>query len=202
MAKKPISISHSEGCQIAARYAKTQMNCGIVFVEPNPQLNSESPDAIGFRPGGCSILFEVKVTRSDFTSDKRKPHRIDREKGMGDYRFYACPEGMIKPEELPLGWGLFYFTPRGSMRPVIVPHQVSALSSPSHYQTYINKFKPGDGIPRYAQELVKTLSQFANPKNIIAEFNILYGGYRMQCVAKKQGNDVVIDEIFQRPEIR
>jgi hypothetical protein len=28
---------------------------------------------------------------------------------MGSARYYCCPEGLIKPEELPDGWGLMYY---------------------------------------------------------------------------------------------
>ena len=28
---------------------------------------------------------------------------------MGLYRYYVCPSGVIKPEELPEGWGLIWF---------------------------------------------------------------------------------------------
>lgn len=37
---------------------------------------------------------------------------------MGDYRYYCCPKGLIKPEELPLGWGLLYVFPSGTVRQV------------------------------------------------------------------------------------
>ena len=31
------------------------------------------------------------------------------EKGIGDYRYYLCPYGVIKTEELPPHWGLLYY---------------------------------------------------------------------------------------------
>ncbi|GGB66138.1 hypothetical protein GCM10011607_28520 [Shewanella inventionis] len=67
----------------------------------------ELPDAIGFR-NGVSCLIEAKVTRSDFLADKKKRFRVDPSLGMGDWRFFICPPGLIKPEELPQGWGLLY----------------------------------------------------------------------------------------------
>lgn len=30
------------------------------------------------------------------------------ESGMGDWRFFLCPAGLILPEDLPAGWGLLY----------------------------------------------------------------------------------------------
>lgn len=69
----------------------------------------------GFMPERCdallfnssaSFMVETKVTRSDFLADAKKPHRNS--DGVGMYRYYACPEGLIKPEELPEKWGLIY----------------------------------------------------------------------------------------------
>lgn len=199
----PFTPTHAEGCQIAARYAKTKMNCGIVFVEPNPQTNFESPDTIGFRPAGCSILFEVKVSRGDYTSDKRKQHRMDPSRGMGDWRFYVCPEGMISPNELPAGWGLFYFTSRGSLKPVAVPHFASSLQTPAHYQMLLDRHAMSGGrMPGYLQTIQLDMERFGNTqKNSAGEIAIMYGGYRMQCVAQKQGVPIIIDEIFRRPQI-
>ena len=126
---KIFTPTHREGCEIAAKYLHKNMNCGAVFIESIPMSNSESPDAIGFRPNGCSILMEVKVSRGDFLSDRKKPHRIDPAIGMGDWRFYVCPEGIITPEDLPAKWGLFYFTSRKSLKPIHVPNiQITALS--------------------------------------------------------------------------
>lgn len=65
----------------------------------------EQPDVLGFR-SSCSALVEVKISRSDFLTDKKKPERSAG--GLGLYRFYLCPEGLIKPEELPPKWGLLY----------------------------------------------------------------------------------------------
>lgn len=80
-------------------------SCGVVLTELNTQR--EVPDAIGFN-SGQSHLIECKVSRADFLADKRKDFRKNPEKGMGDFRYYMCPAGMIVKSELPLGWGLIY----------------------------------------------------------------------------------------------
>lgn len=68
----------------------------------------ECPDVFGF--GGCHTqLIEVKISRSDFLSDKKKYWRANPEYGLGQMRSYLCPCGVIKLEELPAKWGLFYF---------------------------------------------------------------------------------------------
>ncbi|AJQ20895.1 hypothetical protein [Salmonella phage SPTD1] len=198
--------SHSEGCQIAAKFLHKQMNCGAVFVEPNSFDNRESPDAIGFRPGGCSILMEVKVSRADFLTDKKKPHRMNPSIGMGAYRFYVCPADVIKIEDLPPKWGLLYFTPRKSLKPVHVPNmQYSSLSSPEHYASYLSKSlgkrRPTD-IPPYLLGYKQMLEEFAHfERNQVAEQNILYGAWRQLCIAQSRGVDYNVTEVFQRPNI-
>ncbi|MDN4571888.1 adenylosuccinate synthase [Pandoraea cepalis] len=71
--------------------------------------NGETPDAIGFRNVGYAqhtVLVEAKTTRSDFLADARKPHRMDPAKGMGDFRYFIAPVGLIDVAELPPKWGL------------------------------------------------------------------------------------------------
>lgn len=202
---KIFTPTHREGCEIAANYLRSRMNCGAVFIEPNSFDNKESPDAIGFRSGGCSILMEVKVSRSDFLSDKKKPHRMDPATGMGAYRFYVCPQGVIKVEDLPPKWGLLYFTPRKSLMPIHVPDmQYSSLSSPEHYQAYVDQqmSKRGGKLPPYIVSYAEMLENFANfERNQIAEQNILYGAWRQLCIAQSRGVDYTVTEVFQRPKI-
>jgi len=69
----------------------------------------ERVDAIGFRQQ-CAVLVEVKVSRADFMADRRKPERA--EGGVGTYRFYLAPEGLLQVEELPAGWGLLEYKGR------------------------------------------------------------------------------------------
>lgn len=92
----------------AERWLDNQ-GCSVVIREPFRSWNKEQPDAIGWR-SDVSILIEVKASRSDFLSDKSKTFRADPDKGMGDWRFYMCPPGIIKIEDLPKGWGLLYVT--------------------------------------------------------------------------------------------
>lgn len=202
---KIFTPSHNEGCHIAAKYLHKNLNCGAVFVEANPFNNSESPDAIGFRPDGCSILIEVKVSRSDFLSDKKKPHRVNPETGMGSYRFFACPEGIILPEDLPPKWGLFYFTNRKSMKPIHAPvGQFSSLSSPKYYMDYVAHYlqqNPNE-VPNYIQYYKELVEQFGHiEKNVCGEQNILYGAWRQLCIAQNKGVEYTVNEVFQRPAI-
>lgn len=78
---------------------------GVIATELGTAWSREQPDVLGFR-SNCSAMIEVKVSRSDFFADRKKPERYAG--GVGVYRFYLCPEGMIQPDELPPRWGLLY----------------------------------------------------------------------------------------------
>jgi hypothetical protein len=64
------------------------------------------PDAIGWKRACHSVLIECKVTRSDFLADRGKPFRAKPGNGVGCERFYLVPDGLIRRDELPEGWGL------------------------------------------------------------------------------------------------
>ena len=55
-------------------------------------------------------MIEVKVSRSDFFADKKKPER--KAGGVGTYRFYLAPAGLIAVTDLPESWGLLEFNGR------------------------------------------------------------------------------------------
>lgn len=73
---------------------------------------TENCDVWGY-DGIYTAVIEVKTSHADFLADKKKWWRSnDAEKlnlKAGTFRWYLCPEGVIKPEELPEGWGLLYW---------------------------------------------------------------------------------------------
>ena len=74
---------------------------------------SEAPDIIAYRQGiGDSVcmVFEIKLSRSDFKADAKKKCRA--EKSMGVQRYFVVPDGLVTPEEIPNGWGLLYLRGR------------------------------------------------------------------------------------------
>lgn len=86
-------------------------SCGVVVPEL-VSYASEQPDVIGWMNGGASHLIECKASRADFLADRRKRHRQPGGRGVGQFRWYLCPPGLIAAEELPPGWGLLYCHPR------------------------------------------------------------------------------------------
>lgn len=108
-------MTHKELVDVAYRYLLNNLSCGIAFKELKT-LSREIPDVIGFGSSGHSAIIECKASRSDFLSDKNKPFRKNPQLGMGTYRYYCCPKGLIKIEELPEGWGLIYVDEKGKAR--------------------------------------------------------------------------------------
>jgi len=114
-------FTHKDLIPIAYSWVLKRASCGVAFKEM-VTLSSECPDVLGIQGGTNTVLVEVKVGRGDFLSDKKKPFRIRPEKGMGTYRFYMCPVGLIKPDELPNNWGLIYVDATGKACCVVNPY--------------------------------------------------------------------------------
>lgn len=102
-------LTHKRLVKRAAAWLRNHHNCNVVLSELATQ-NHETPDVLGFFGAGGSILIECKMSRSDFFADQQKSFRRDEESGMGDQRYFAAPKGLLKPEDLPAGWGLLEVT--------------------------------------------------------------------------------------------
>lgn len=100
--------THKQLVEIAYKWLIKNGSVGVAFRELR-SVASEIPDVIGFGSFE-SVMIECKASRADFLADKKKPHRA---KGMGNWRFYCCPKGMIRVEELPEKWGLIYVDETG-----------------------------------------------------------------------------------------
>ncbi len=119
---------HHELVQRAERWLKKSVGCGFVLKEL-VSITMETPDAIGWKQGQ-SILVECKASRADFLSDKKKLFRRNPDRGMGMYRFYLCPPGVINLEDLPDKWGLLYCHPK-KIEKVVGPKGNVWLNFPS-----------------------------------------------------------------------
>ena len=96
------NFTHRELVEIGYKWVIKK--CGFAFKELTV-AHDEIPDVLGFNSNG-SFLLEAKVSRADFLADRKKSFRIFSEKGIGDWRFFIVPKGMVKIEELPKNWGL------------------------------------------------------------------------------------------------
>lgn len=115
-------MTHAELCKLAVKWlqrpnSRNGPGCAVALSECRTGWDGEIPDAIGFRTSGSGIdttLIEVKTSRSDFLADKAKPHRL--EGGVGDYRYYMAPEGVLCHSDMPERWGLIEVNKRGHIK--------------------------------------------------------------------------------------
>lgn len=115
--REELSLDHKTCVQIVSRWLNGK--CGVVLPE-FVTYELEIADVLGFSRQG-SYMIEVKVSRSDFLRDKKKLFRRIEERGVGNWRYYACPRGLIDALEVPDGWGLIYIYPNGKARQMIAP---------------------------------------------------------------------------------
>lgn len=114
-------MTHAELADIARRWllrteSRGGPGCSVAFTEVGALWETERADAWGCRWGfqAASVVVEVKVSRADFLRDRLKPHRA--EGGMGDFRYFLCPEEVITIDDLPDRWGLLWVNKRGRVR--------------------------------------------------------------------------------------
>ena len=95
-------VKHKHLCRIASGLLR---KAGYsVILEEFVSISSESPDILAFK-NGTSVLIEAKNSRSDFKADAKKNTRRKEDLGMGNYRYYIAPKGLLKKHEIPDGWG-------------------------------------------------------------------------------------------------
>lgn len=103
---------------------KRTVRCGVVLSELSCSAY-EIPDAIGWFFGGrFSVLIECKTSRSDFRADAKKSFRSKPHTGVGRYRYFLAPEGIIPPADVPERWGLLEVDGRTRIRVVRLAEQV------------------------------------------------------------------------------
>lgn len=125
-------MTHRELCILGAKYMKSK---GLIkwhkpkYVVIEIELTGGAqPDIYGFGTTSFTQQIEVKVSRSDFLSDKNKFHRIYPEKDAGQLRSYLCPEGIIKEIDLPKYWGLLWINSNNEISVIKYPEiQESSL---------------------------------------------------------------------------
>lgn len=98
--------THADLVKIAGRWLRNTAGCSVVLEELCAATgNGENPDAIGWYCGQ-TLLVECKVSRSDFLADRKKPFRAVPARGLGIYRYFMAPRGLLSADEMPPQWGL------------------------------------------------------------------------------------------------
>lgn len=115
-------LTHKKCVELCSSWLSNR--CGFVVDECNA-YEQEIPDVIGFNHGN-TYLIEVKISTADFLRDMKKPFRINEHLGMGNYRYFACPEGLLRADHLPPGWGLINVTYSGDLTIEVAANRKSA----------------------------------------------------------------------------
>jgi len=184
-------MTHNDLCLLAVKWLKrpaSQNGHGCHIAISEPRTYGECPDAIGFRHGdheGGSVVVEVKMSRADFLADFKKPHRSGF--GMGLWRYYMCPEGLLKDDEIPCGWGLLYVNNRGHVKAVSgavacnnkrMDTRKASMNSP-HFQFKNHDWKNEQGI------LIRWLARIGNADELALRMREVNNALQRQ-VAKNE----------------
>lgn len=105
--------THAQLVEMARQWLYRQ-DCSYVFTEYGHL--TEKPDALGYLSPKRTILIECKISRADFKADAKKPWRKEPETGVGRWRYYMAPRGLLQPDELPDRWGLLEVLPTGTIK--------------------------------------------------------------------------------------
>ena len=97
---------HQALVDLGERWLKRQ-GFAVVATELKALGCREQADVVGFR-ATCSAVIEAKASRSDFLADLKKPERREPALGIGVYRFFLSPPGVIALDDLPERWGLLH----------------------------------------------------------------------------------------------
>lgn len=116
-------MTHRELCEKAAKWLRTKApnkdgvpKCASVALELVSYGSNETPDVFGWNYW-TTVVIECKVSRADFLADAKKVFRHIPAMGMGEYRYYCCPEGVITEkdmEECDTGFGLITHDPHAT----------------------------------------------------------------------------------------
>lgn len=103
---KTKSVTHEQLVKAGRLWLLNTHRCRVVAAELSTAIG-ETPDVIGFT-NTHSRLIECKTSRADFRADAKKlHHRADL--GIGSLRWYLTPRDLVKPDEVPEGWGLLEY---------------------------------------------------------------------------------------------
>ena len=116
-------MTHALLIAIGIDFVKKRFRYPLVFSEiMSAVYTGEIPDIIAFGAFNKSIVLECKISRSDFLRDRKKPFRVEPSLGVGKYRFYIVPKGLIRENDLPNNWGLIEVDSNGYTEVTIHPY--------------------------------------------------------------------------------
>ncbi|HEX8267395.1 MAG TPA: hypothetical protein VF596_18490 [Pyrinomonadaceae bacterium] len=107
-------------------------------------------DAWGIRPNNCySMGIEVKVSRSDWRAAKWKDYKTESERSQKhpfgytgtNELYYACPTGLIQPNEVSESVGLLWYNANGRFVNKKKPYFLK-VSAQVKMQTLLSIYEP------------------------------------------------------------
>ncbi|ENW02987.1 hypothetical protein [Acinetobacter beijerinckii] len=127
--------SHDDLVVIASKWVKNRLNFPVVATELKCIGSREIPDVLAFR-AQTSLIIECKTSLSDFRKDFAKPERNGSQVGVGNYRLYCAPAGLISIDRIPESWGLLEVDHEGKV--ALVKFKQGNIyhnnESPDHYK--------------------------------------------------------------------
>jgi hypothetical protein len=159
-------MTHAQLVKVAEQWLR-RYRCGIVLSEQQCS-SGEMPDAIGWKAKCRSVVVECKVTRADFLADRNKPWRVKPEMALGCERLYLAPRGVIRPDDLPKGWGLLEYHDR-RVNVLVKPSRQSQRSP----EGFLNEMNLLLASLRRVEVRIEpqTITDFLKWKNRMAEYN-------------------------------
>ncbi len=159
-------MTHGQLVKVAEQWLR-RYRCGIVLSEQQC-ASGEMPDAIGWKGKCRSVVVECKVSRADFLADRAKPWRLTPEIALGCERFYLSPRGIVRPEDLPKGWGLLEYHDRRVT--LLVKPARQSMRSPEGFMNEMNLLLAS--LRRVEVRIEpQTITDFLKWKNRMSEYN-------------------------------
>lgn len=106
--------THNDLIEIAAKWVKKSLKFPVVESELKCIGSREIPDVLAFR-ANSSLIVECKTSLSDFRKDFKKPERSGEILGIGNYRLYCAPQGLIPIDKIPVSWGFIEVNFKGQV---------------------------------------------------------------------------------------
>ena len=101
-------MTEKEIIQVLAKWVDSR---DYPYQVPNAFIYGWESDYWVMDVGGTAKEFEIKISRSDYLCDAKKPkHQSD--KGA-NYFYYVCPKDLIKKDEVDKRYGLIYIWETG-----------------------------------------------------------------------------------------
>lgn len=85
------------------------------------------------------VVYEVKVSRSDFLSDINKPEKRAAYQGICEQMYYVSPPNIIKLDEVPLECGLIHEIKNGEFKVIKKIKKRKVTIPPKHFMNLILK---------------------------------------------------------------